>query len=105
LSSCLRSAAPEIFLTSAILLAENAFTAGDADTAAELYSKAINGAKEHKFINEEAMTCECAALFFHEQENSLEANKYLERSRDAYARWGAQRKVDDVQSYIDENFI
>ena len=88
-----------------LLLAENAFTAGDADTAAELYSKAINGAKEHKFINEEAMTCECAALFFHEQENSLEANKYLERSRDAYARWGAQRKVDDVQSYIDENFI
>lgn len=88
-----------------LLMAETAFTVGDAETAAELYKRAIQGAKEHKFINEEALACECAALFFQEHENQSEAKKYLEWSRDAYARWGAQRKADDVQSYIDENFI
>ena len=88
-----------------LLMAETAFTAGDAETAAELYKMAIQGAKEHRFINEEALACECAALFFQEHENQSEAKKYLEWSRDAYTEWGAERKADDVQSYIDENFI
>ena len=79
-----------------LLEAERAFTDGDVEAAATAYDKAIEAAEEHRFINEQALASERAALFYLENGNVGLARRYLERSRDLYEAWGAHRKVDDV---------
>lgn len=83
-----------------LLEAEQAFTGGDVEAAAAAYHKAIETAKEHRFINEEALASECAALFYLEYGDIGRTCKYLEKSRDLYQAWGAHRKVDDVCSLL-----
>ena len=85
---------------SILLEAEQAFTRGDGGAAAALYDKAIEAARDHRFINEQALACECSALFHLDQGNIGEARKYLEESKDLYEAWGAHRKVEDILSLL-----
>ena len=81
-----------------LLEAERAFTDGDVEAAATAYDKAIETAKEHRFVNEQALASERAALFYLEHGNVGQARRYLEKSRSLYAAWGAKRKVDDIDT-------
>ena len=83
-----------------LLQAEKAFTDGNVETAATSYDKAIEAAKEHRFINEQALASESAALFHLEHGNISQARRYWEKSRDLYDAWGAKRKVEDIDSWI-----
>jgi len=83
-----------------LLEAEQAFTGGDVEAAAAAYRKAIETAKEHRFINEQALASECAALFYLEYGDIGRTCKYLEKSRDLYQAWGAHRKVEDIRSLL-----
>ena len=83
-----------------LLEAEKAFTDGNVEAAASAYDKAIEAAKEHRFINEQALASECAALFYLNYENIGQARKYLEQARDLFAAWGAHRKVDDIEGLL-----
>jgi len=84
-----------------LLEAEKAFTDGNVTAAAASYDKAINAAKEHRFINEQALASECAALFYLDNENSDAARRYFKQSRDLYQAWGAMRKVEDINSLLE----
>ena len=86
-----------------LLEAERAFTDGDVEAAATAYDKAIETAKEHRFVNEQALASERAALFYLEHGNVGQARRYLEKSRSLYAAWGAKRKVDDIDTWIGSN--
>ncbi|MCV6637603.1 AAA family ATPase [Candidatus Albibeggiatoa sp. nov. NOAA] len=65
--------------------------------AAKLYDKAIAGAQENQFINEEALAYELAAEFYLAQNMEKFAKIYLTDAHYAYQQWGAKAKVKDLE--------
>jgi predicted ATPase/signal transduction histidine kinase/ActR/RegA family two-component response regulator len=86
--------APENFRHKhALVEAERARARGDAETALAHYDAAIAGAREHGYVNDEALACERAAGFCTARGHQRSARMYLEDAHHAYRRWGAQAKV------------
>ena len=83
-----------------LLEAEKAFTDGNAGVATASCDKAIEAAKQHRFINEQALASECAALFHLDHGNIGQARKCLAEARDLHGQWGAQRKVGDIEGLL-----
>ncbi|MEG4080556.1 ATP-binding protein, partial [Microcoleus sp. Pol8_D6] len=61
------------------------------------YDRAIKLAKENQYINEEALSNELAAKFYLTWGKEKIAQVYLTDAYYAYARWGAQAKVEDLE--------
>ncbi|MBC1235804.1 ATP-binding sensor histidine kinase [Nostoc sp. 2RC] len=70
---------------------------GEKAAASECYDQAISLAKEHHFINEEALANEKAAKFYLEWGKQRIAQEYLIEAYYSYARWGAKAKVADLE--------
>ncbi|MFN6527620.1 AAA family ATPase [Nostoc sp. ChiSLP03a] len=70
---------------------------GEKAAASECYDQAISLAKEHQFINEEALANELAAKFYLEWGKQRIAQEYLTEAYYGYARWGAKAKVADLE--------
>ncbi|MEW6497043.1 MAG: ATP-binding protein, partial [Cyanobacteriota bacterium] len=70
---------------------------GSYSEAIDCYDKAIALAKEHEYINEEALANECAAQFYLAWGKEKIAQVYLTDAYYAYARWGAEAKVEDLE--------
>ena len=85
-----------------LLSAERAFTEGGLEEAASTFDKAIESAKQHRFIGEQALFCERAAIFHLEHGDIGQARKLLQVARDLCGQWGAKRKVEDIQSLLGE---
>jgi predicted ATPase len=83
-----------------LLEAEKAFTDGKLEPATFFYDKAIEAAKQHRFVNEQALASECAAVFYLDHGNVGQARMYFVQARQLYKEWGAHRKVDDVDSLL-----
>ncbi len=66
--------------------------------ASELYDRAIALAKEHEYIQEEALACELAAKFYLSRGKTLIARAYLQEARYGYQLWGAIAKVKDLEA-------
>ncbi|WP_299405594.1 AAA family ATPase [Acaryochloris sp. IP29b_bin.148] len=65
--------------------------------ALEHYDLAIAGAKEHGYIQEEALANELAAKFYLAWGKEKIAATYLQEAYHCYARWGAKAKTDDLE--------
>ncbi|UJB70361.1 PAS domain S-box protein [Acaryochloris sp. 'Moss Beach'] len=65
--------------------------------ALEKYEQAILGAKEHEYLQEEALANELAAKFYLEWGKEKIASTYMQAAYHCYARWGAQAKTDDLE--------
>ncbi|AKG23807.1 ATP-binding sensor histidine kinase [Calothrix sp. 336/3] len=65
--------------------------------AIELYDRAIQGAKENQYTQEEALANELAAKFYLTWEKEKIAQSYMIEAYYAYSRWGAKAKVDDLE--------
>ncbi|MEG4855398.1 AAA family ATPase [Microcoleus sp. B5-D4] len=90
---------PENFLHKYLLvLAELARIHGQDLEAMELYDRAIAGAKDNGYIQEEALAHELAAKFYLEWGKEKIAQVYLTDAYYCYARWGAKAKVDDLEN-------
>ena len=85
-----------------LLEAEKMYTVmGNFDQAASLYERAIRLAHEHKFINDEAIACELAGIFFCEQGiHDMKAEALLLHSVRCYKTWGALAVARRVETYI-----
>ena len=85
-----------------LLEAEKMYTVmGNFDQAASLYERAIRLAHEHKFINDEAIACELAGIFFCEQGiHDMKAEALLLHSVQCYETWGALAVARRVETYI-----
>jgi PAS domain S-box-containing protein len=70
---------------------------GDFVEAMDYYDRAIAGAKENEYLNEEALAHELAAKFYLEWGKQTIAKAYLTNAYYAYARWGAKAKVEDLE--------
>jgi PAS domain S-box-containing protein len=70
---------------------------GENVEAMDYYDRAIAGAKENEYVNEEALANELAAKFYLEWGKQTIAQVYLTNAYYAYARWGAKAKVEDLE--------
>ena len=61
--------------------------------AQRLYEEAVRLAKEHGFIQNEAMANELAGRFYGSRDLETSADAYLRNARCCYLRWGAHSKV------------
>ncbi len=70
---------------------------GNQLTAIELYDRAIAGAQENQYIQEEALANELAAKFYLDWGKEKIASTYLQEAYYCYARWGAKAKTDQLE--------
>ena len=73
--------------------AELARVQGDAGLAMRRYEQAANAARDHGFVQQEALACVTAARFYQDAGLADLARVYLLRARRAYQRWGAVSRV------------
>ncbi len=66
--------------------------------AEEFYEKAIAGARENEYIQEEALAYELAAKFYLARGRERIAQAYMKEARYCYQRWGANAKVKDLEN-------
>ncbi|MGB3513915.1 MAG: AAA family ATPase [Microcoleaceae cyanobacterium] len=78
--------------------AEKARVLGQVLEAEEFYEKAIVGASENEFIQEEALAYELAAKFYLERGRIKIAQTYMKEAQYAYTCWGAKAKVEDLEA-------
>jgi PAS domain S-box-containing protein len=71
---------------------------GNKAEAIEMYDRAISGAKENKFLNEEALANELAAKFYWEWSKEKLAQTYMIEAYYCYVQWGATAKVTDLET-------
>ncbi len=90
---------PENFLHKYLLIkAEIARITGKDLEAMELYDRAIASASENEFIQNEALGNELAAKFWLGKGKEEFAQLYLKKAHYGYQLWGAQRKVEDLET-------
>ncbi|MEQ8466829.1 trifunctional serine/threonine-protein kinase/ATP-binding protein/sensor histidine kinase [Coleofasciculus sp. E1-EBD-02] len=65
--------------------------------AIELYDRAIAGAKENRYIQDEALANELAAKFYINWGKEKIAATYMQEAYYCYARWGAKAKIDHLK--------
>ncbi|MEH2132324.1 MAG: AAA family ATPase [Nostoc sp.] len=70
---------------------------GNKAEAIEHYDRAIIGAKENAYIQEEALANELAAKFYLDWGKQEIAQSYMMNAYYGYARWGAKAKVADLE--------
>jgi signal transduction histidine kinase len=78
--------------------AEKARVLGQVVEAEEFYERAISGASENEYIQEEALAYELAAKFYLERGRLKIAQTYMKEAHYAYTRWGAKAKVEDLEA-------
>ena len=81
----------------ALIAAEIARIEGRVLDAESLYEKAIQSAREHGFVQNEAIAHEVAARFYSARGFETIAHSYLRNSRYCYLRWGALGKVRQIE--------
>jgi len=81
-----------------LVAAEKSRVLGQKLEAIELYDQAISGAKENKYIQEEALANELAAKFYLDWGKETIAEVYMQKAYYCYARWGAKAKTDQLEA-------
>jgi PAS domain S-box-containing protein len=95
--------APMNFLHKYYLVeAERQRVLGQTTQAMDLYDQAILLAKEHQYIQEEALANELAAKFYLANGKARIAQTYLREAHTCYTRWGATAKVKHLDQYYPE---
>ena len=77
--------------------AEKARCLGQNWEACQLYDRAIAGAKENEYIQEEALANELVAEFYLYWGKEKIARTYIQEAYYCYSRWGAKAKVEDLE--------
>ena len=80
----------------ALVSAEIARLEGRDSDAMRLYEQAIRSAREHGFVQNEAISHEVAAGFYLARGFETIAHAYLRKARNGYDRWGACGKVKQL---------
>ncbi|MEM9541549.1 MAG: AAA family ATPase, partial [Cyanobacteria bacterium P01_E01_bin.42] len=77
--------------------AEKCRVLGQKVEAIEFYDRAIYGAKENDYIQEEALANELAAKFFLDWGKEKVAAGYLQEAYYCYSQWEAKAKIEDLE--------
>ena len=85
-----------------LIEAERARVLGRNARAMEYYDRAIRGARENGYIQEEAIAYERAGEFYLSLGREEIGQFYLKNAHHCYTRWGAKAKVKDLESEYPE---
>ncbi|MEM1168823.1 MAG: AAA family ATPase [Cyanobacteria bacterium P01_H01_bin.35] len=77
--------------------AEKSRILGQNYQAGDFYDRAISGAKENKYFQEEALANELAAKFYLDWGKEKVAAGYLQEAYYGYANWGAKAKTNELE--------
>jgi hypothetical protein len=83
-----------------LLQAELHYLNQDYEAAENAYIASIKSAKDHKFMNEEAMANELFGIFCIENQMGDKGMKPLHIALDLYKQWGAMNKATDLEQFI-----
>ena len=72
------------------------------NSAIEYYVKAIEGARDNEYIQEEAIANELAARFYLSKKNLPFAETHFKEAIYLYERWGASAKVNQLKAALPE---
>ena len=97
LSKCAHHAPPNYSHKWHLVEAEKHRVLGNKTEAIELYDRAIAGAKDNEFLQEEALANELAAKFYLDWGKEKVASSYMTDAYYGYARWGAKAKIDQLE--------
>ena len=86
---------------SELLRAEHYYTNGQKEIAEIAYKASIKSAYLHRFIHEEALAHEMYGIFCIENHIAAKGFKQLHIALDKYKEWGATKKADNLQLFID----
>jgi predicted ATPase/signal transduction histidine kinase len=81
-----------------LVFAELARLTGHMGEAVHAYEEALQSAREHGFIQNVALASELAARYWREQRVQSIAEAYALKAREAYQRWGAHGKVQQLEA-------
>jgi predicted ATPase/class 3 adenylate cyclase/GAF domain-containing protein/tRNA A-37 threonylcarbamoyl transferase component Bud32 len=84
--------------------AERQRVLGNKAEAIEMYDRAISGAQENKYTNDEALANELAAKFYWEWGKTKVAQAYMFEAYYCYVEWGATAKVTDLETRYPQLF-
>ena len=84
-----------------LLQAEVHYLNGDLTSSDDSYKASIKAAREHKFIHYEALGYELYGIFCIETKNVEKGMEKLQISVARYIEWGADRKVEDLRSFME----
>ncbi|MBV9389663.1 MAG: AAA family ATPase [Chroococcidiopsidaceae cyanobacterium CP_BM_ER_R8_30] len=84
--------------------AEKARVLGQFLEAEECYERAISGARDNEFIQEEALAYELAAKHYLARGRIKFAQTYMKEAQYCYERWGATAKVKDLETRYPQFF-
>jgi hypothetical protein len=73
--------------------AEEYFSTSDFQQARESYKNAIHTAGLHKFVNDEALSCELAARFYCETGDFASSLEHFNLAHKRYCGWGCVAKA------------
>jgi len=82
--------------------AERARVAGRIAQAMDYYDKAIELARKHEYLSEEALANELTAKFYHGRHKDHIAKVYMQEARYCYQQWGALAKVQHLEQSFPE---
>lgn len=82
-----------------LISAEKYRILGDKLAAIEQYEQAILGAKENGYLQDEALANELAGKFYLDWGKDKVAATYIQEAYYAYARWGAESKVKNLEEH------
>lgn len=81
-----------------LIEAEMARISGQELETMRLYDRAIQSARENKFIHNEALANELAARFWLGEDKPDFAQLYIKNAHYGYKLWGAKRKVEELET-------
>jgi PAS domain S-box-containing protein len=87
-----------------LVQAEIARVLGQLLEAEEFYEQAIIGARDNKYLQEEALAYELAAKFYLSRGREKFAQTYMKEAHYCYDRWGATAKVKDLETCYPQFF-
>ena len=76
-----------------LIQAEVASIEGHFREAINLYHRAIEGARQNEYLQEEAVACEQAGIFYRDAGLEEEARVFITRAYQCYVRWGSKTKM------------
>ncbi|KAL3800898.1 hypothetical protein ACHAW5_002049 [Stephanodiscus triporus] len=84
-----------------LLDAEDAFCNNDTERAQLLYEKAVSTARDHHFINDEALSSELAGYFFLAIDKKHKATEHFLLAHKKYHDWGAVAKCNALFDFVE----
>ncbi|UCF92965.1 MAG: PocR ligand-binding domain-containing protein [Desulfobacterales bacterium] len=87
-----------------LMKAEKARLQGRYWQAVTFYAKAIQGARDNEFLNEEALAYELCGKFWLEHGHQEIADVYLRKAHESYTLWGAVAKIEQLHALFGRGF-